>query len=209
MKELGTIVLLMWAAIQNVLLEALPTRREGSIVFGRLGVEWDSSNTAADRAQVHEFQRAGGQLERLSRDVVRERFSHDTWLVLICARSEFSLHPTTTLQPEHIIVGILSVDPAIISAHFAPDWTVERLRLALNLPAREDSRILPEDMDVPISPAVMSMLSLAVTKADELGERYLRPQHLLLALLANQTQPVVQLLREAGVTPQAVLDSLR
>lgn len=141
--------------------------------------------------------------------VLRDRFSQQARQVIFFARLELSAHPASRIEPEHIVMGILRVDPMLISANLARDWTTERVETSLTLPAAPGLSALPEHVEVPVSPSVLALLRRAVVTADQLGSREVQPRHLLVALLDDESLPVVNLLREAGVSREVILEGLK
>jgi ATPases with chaperone activity, ATP-binding subunit len=57
---------------------------------------------------------------------------------------------------------------------------------------------------IPFSSSVILALQRAVQEADDLGQYFIRPEHLLLGLLREENTAESQTLRKAGVTLQDV-----
>jgi ClpA/ClpB-like protein len=142
-------------------------------------------------------------------DAIRSRFSQTSVRVLFYARHELTLRPARAMTPEYILVGLLRAAPMIISASVNQSWTIGRIETALNLATEPGVAVLPEDVDIPFSPAVESLLRRSVESADELGSVSIEPGHLLLALLEDSSTPAAQVLGEAGLTRDRVVEVLK
>jgi ATP-dependent Clp protease ATP-binding subunit ClpA len=69
-------------------------------------------------------------------------------------------------------------------------------RLGLTAPVEE---ALAVDSDIPFSQAVKRLLQSAMSQADGLGHHQIRPQHLLLALMAEPDSPESAMLADLGI----------
>jgi ATP-dependent Clp protease ATP-binding subunit ClpA len=141
--------------------------------------------------------------------MILDRFSPSSKLVVFYARRELSTHPSKSLEPEHIVLGIIRVEPTAITTYLASDWSLERVESALKLSPEQDAAVVPEHVEVPFSPPVEVVLRRAVVVADQLGRERVEPRHLLIALLEDESQSVTKMLHEAGLYRQRILESLR
>jgi ATP-dependent Clp protease ATP-binding subunit ClpA len=128
--------------------------------------------------------------------------------VLFYARHELTLHPALTIKPEYILMGLIRADPMTISASLDRGWTIGRVETALNLAGEAGVGVVPEEVDIPYSPAVHALLCRSVRLADELGSISVEPVHLLVAFLEDSSTPAVKVVGEAGLTRDRVLASI-
>jgi ATP-dependent Clp protease ATP-binding subunit ClpA len=66
----------------------------------------------------------------------------------------------------------------------------------------------PTDSDIPFSAVVKHLLNDAMMRADRLGHHRIRPEHLLLALLDDQTCAASGLLHDVGLKAEMLIKSL-
>jgi ATP-dependent Clp protease ATP-binding subunit ClpA len=168
----------------------------------------DRFTAAQGIAEVGMSERVDEQPDPRLSGILRDRLSQQAVRVLYYARLELSLHPRRSIEPEHVLLGILRVEPTAVSTYLAGDWTIERVETALKLPAA-GANAMPEHVEIPFSPAVMAALRRAVLTADELESSPIQPGHLLAALLEDESLAVVKLLRQAGITRALVLDFVK
>lgn len=124
-----------------------------------------------------------------------ERFTEKSRRALFFARYFATEKRCAVMQPEHLLEGVLESSPGSVSEAAA---TVEVIRQRLSM-APLDTQERPTLHEIIFSPAVTRALEGAVTAADGLGHRPIRPEHLLLALLADEQSAASQALRHAGV----------
>jgi ATP-dependent Clp protease ATP-binding subunit ClpA len=136
-----------------------------------------------------------------------ERFTESARRVLFFARSDVSQYGGARLEIEHVLLGVLQEIGATIELLLAPDWSLQRIRdrLIESLPA---SPRLATSIEIPFSPASKMILQGAANEADDLGDQNIRPEHILLALLADMGDSG-QLLRQAGMTRESILNVLK
>lgn len=68
---------------------------------------------------------------------------------------------------------------------------------------------LPSSTDVPMSPDLKETLGTAAGLRERFGQEQVEPLHILAAALADESNPGVAILRQAGITPEKVLDAMR
>jgi len=61
--------------------------------------------------------------------------------------------------------------------------------------------------EIPFSPQAKRLLQYTMSEADQLGHHRIRPEHLLLAVLAESVFPASAVLREAGLERQMLIES--
>jgi ATP-dependent Clp protease ATP-binding subunit ClpA len=74
----------------------------------------------------------------------------------------------------------------------------------LHLTVPDQLSASPES-EIPFSPEAKRLLPLAMSQADRLGHHRIRPEHLLLAVLAESESSTSSVLREVGLERQALI----
>jgi ATP-dependent Clp protease ATP-binding subunit ClpC len=130
---------------------------------------------------------------------VFERFTEPARRVLFFARYETSEAGHLSIQPEHLLIGLLreSHGPAgAILAEAGVRVADVRADLAERMPS---PAIVPPSVEIPFVEETKRVLLSAATIADALGHRHVGTEHLLLALLQQESTPAAELLRRHGL----------
>jgi len=126
------------------------------------------------------------------------RFTDRARNVVAKAQEEARRFGSPEVGTEHLLLGILH-EPAglacrAIEALGVPADTVRARTVALLGPAGES-----DPAELPFSPAAKQVRDLTVQEALRLGHHYVGTEHLLLGLLATQTEPGARVLIELGL----------
>jgi ATP-dependent Clp protease ATP-binding subunit ClpA len=68
---------------------------------------------------------------------------------------------------------------------------------------------VPDSLDMPMSSGLQDIMEAATTLARELEHNQVQPLHLVAAILAEETSEPAEILKEAGVSRQAIIQALR
>jgi ATP-dependent Clp protease ATP-binding subunit ClpA len=126
-----------------------------------------------------------------------ERYTEDARRALFYARYEASLLGSITIEPEHLLLGLLRHQNAA-SPFLAPLPDIGST-LAQGKP------VIPTSVEIPFSGPAKRALQLAAQEADRLQHAHIGAEHLLLGLLADPTTVAGDLLTRNGLQ----LDSVR
>lgn len=132
------------------------------------------------------------------------RFTERARRVVFHARIEVSRCGATSLEPEHLLLGLLHVGDGLACRVLARTVdSVEQLRreVAGRLPSGDPVPVVEE---VPFSPTAMHVLRAAEQEADTQMQEGIGTEHLLLGLLRHGRSHVAQLLHAKGVHLEAV-----
>ncbi len=116
-----------------------------------------------------------------------ERYSERARRVLFFARYELSELGGETIDPAHVLLGLLrdrGTDRLFASRNIPP----AELRLTIEQRVPRGSRF-PTSVEVPFAGATKRVLNFAAEEADRLLQHHVEPEHLLLALL-RENDPV-------------------
>ncbi len=126
------------------------------------------------------------------------------------ARSEAINLGHTTVEPEHLLLGVLQegngiayqalselgVDPENLAAHIRD-----------LLGGSQD--ILAKPVDLPLSQRMTRALDVAMSEARKMGDNYVDTEHLLLGILSDEGSLSVKQFKTMGLTPLAVLKQIK
>ncbi len=131
-------------------------------------------------------------------------FTANTKNVIITAKEEVLRFRHNALDCEHMLLGLLREEEGVgILALQAFDVDIDRMRSDL------EHRLIPgsegtQSTDIPFSPSVKDALRLAIGLADEFGHASVGFGHLLLGILGEGKNLGALILREYGITENAL-----
>lgn len=137
-----------------------------------------------------------------------ERFVEETRRTLFFARVEAHERGGAAIELEHVVLGILRAAPDSVLRFTNSHTTAGSLASACAAHVSGGPK-LPTSHELAFTPAVKTMLFQAVSQSEALGQRFVRPEHLILALLDDERTPVYHLLRDAGVDRAKISEFLR
>ena len=135
------------------------------------------------------------------------RFTSRARNVVMAAHNEAVAAGNAEVRPEHLVLGLLAEpDGFAARALEAQDVTAERLRAAVTLPEAVDE---PPSL-VPYSSAAAKALELTFREALRLGHDYVGTEHVLLALLEQEsgTGPLSDLSVDKAAVEDNVLERM-
>ena len=134
-----------------------------------------------------------------------ERYDEDARRALFFARYEVAQLGGITIEPEHLVLGILRGSPQAIIPFATPGTTADAIREALALTPREKQST---SVEIPFSRDCKQALQLAATESDELQTGFIGPAHLVLGILGTSGQ-AARVLHDTGVEVDAVRAHLK
>lgn len=136
-----------------------------------------------------------------------ERYTERARRVIFMARIEASQFGSRTIEPEHMLLGLLREDPNFIN-RFKGEGSVQAIRdeLAGGLPVLERTDMAK---DLPLSAESKWILAHAAEEAERLNHRHIGTEHLLLAMLRIEKSAAAQTLRNHGIQLEAAREHLR
>ena len=126
-----------------------------------------------------------------------ERYTEDARRALFFARYEASQFGSVTIDPEHLLLGLLRLKESPASPFLArlPD-----IRSGL----AKGKATISTSVEIPFSPASRRVLQVAAREADGLQHGHIGAEHLLLGLLADPSTVAGELLAASGLQLEAV-----
>jgi uncharacterized protein (TIGR03435 family) len=137
-----------------------------------------------------------------------DRFTSRALQALFFARSQVSQLGSSTVEPEHILLGVLDEGKGLGSRILArTGGTLDDLRrdIVRRLPKRET---ISESDDIPFSPPCERVLQNAGEEADRLLHKAIGTEHLLLGLLREERGVAAEVLAARGLRIEAVRDAI-
>jgi ketosteroid isomerase-like protein len=136
-----------------------------------------------------------------------ERFTEKARRVIFFARYEASQYGSPFIETEHLLLGLMRENGALILRSLRPNCTAADLKSEIDkqIPLRQRISVSQE---VPLTGECKKVLMRAKDEADRLGHRRIGAEHLLLGLLGAETSLAARLLRERGAEVEAVREQL-
>jgi hypothetical protein len=133
-----------------------------------------------------------------------ERFTERARRVFFFARYEASQFGSVTIEPEHLLLGVLREDKHAVSRFLGPRVPAEDIRneVAARLVIKEK---VATSVDLPLAPESKRIVAHAAEEAERLGHSHIGTEHFLLGILGEQETTAAQILAKRGLK----LDSAR
>ena len=136
-----------------------------------------------------------------------ERYTESARRVLFFARYEVTQLGGVTIEPEHILLGVLRETPHAV-ARFAKTGSAEAIRMAIQ-DAQQASQHVSTSVEIPFSRDSKAVLESAAAESNLLHNHFIGPAHLVLGILLKTSGAAARALSDAGVSPHALRDDLR
>src|SRR3954463_15737176 len=136
-----------------------------------------------------------------------ERFDEHARRSLFFSRYVVTQLGGMTIAPEHLVLGVLKDSPSSI-LRFARGPNAGGLTLRIE-EALGRSDVVAGSVEIPFAQEAKGALQRAATEADDLKNKSIRPEHLVLGVLVATSGTAARVLQEAGVEIGAIRDFLR
>ena len=137
-----------------------------------------------------------------------QRFTPRARKAIVNARKEAAQLRSAQLGTEHLLLGLMGERKGIAARVLkAQGVTENRLQVAVAAVAAPAGDEPPDE--IPFAPRSKKAIELAVREALQLGHDYVGTEHLLLALFTEGEGLATDVLRELGVTEEAVRQSIK
>src|SRR5262249_21447611 len=138
-----------------------------------------------------------------------ERYTEKARRVIFFARYEASQFGAGSIEPEHILLGLLREDRQL-ARHFFPGLpgAVESVRKEIEqqVPLQEK---VAASVDLPLSPQAKRVLNYADEESKQLRHRNIATDHLLLGILRERESIAAEVLEGHGLMLEQVREELR
>jgi hypothetical protein len=134
-----------------------------------------------------------------------ERFTEKARRVIFFGRYETSQFGARFIETEHLLLGILREDKAmILRAHLDPESVRKEVESRSTIGERVSTSV-----DLPLSEQCKRALAYAAEEAEALGHSFIDTGHLLLGLIREETSMAAIVLRQQGVNHETLRDIVR
>jgi len=132
-----------------------------------------------------------------------ERYTENARRSLFFARYEVAQCGGLTIEPEHLLLGVLRGAPQAILRFTGGSATSESIRAALAAAAPAGERV-STSVEVPFSAEAKTVLQHTVVEADAAGNQGIVPEHIVLGVLVKTSGGASRVLQDAGVEVAAM-----
>jgi heme-degrading monooxygenase HmoA len=136
-----------------------------------------------------------------------ERYDESARRTLFFARYEVTQLGGFTIEPEHLILGILRDSPQRILRFAAPGTSADAIRESLRLPPGRQK--VSTSVEIPFSADTKDVLARTAIEADDLKNHWIRPEHILLGVMVKTSGAASRALHDAAVGADAIREYLR
>jgi hypothetical protein len=135
-----------------------------------------------------------------------DRFNESARRALFFARYAVTRLGGATIEPEHLVLGVLQDSPHVVTRFALATADALRMRIEAKVtgPARE-----PSSAELPFSAAARMALERAASEADDLRSHSIRSEHLILGVIADTSGTATGILNEARLDIRAMRDYAR
>ncbi|MGH9944569.1 MAG: Clp protease N-terminal domain-containing protein [Pyrinomonadaceae bacterium] len=127
-----------------------------------------------------------------------EKYTEKARRVIFFARYEVTQLGATFIDTEHLLLGLLRENKALISRFLPESVSPDTLREQIEARVTVGEK-LPTSSEVPLSDGAKQVLMYAAEEAKHLSHHHIGPEHLLLGLLRQEDSLTAEILRENGL----------
>ena len=139
--------------------------------------------------------------------VMFERYTEKARRVIFFARYEASEFGSSSIETEHLLLGLLREDKALTNRFLPAIDSVESIRNRVRAVTPMRPKI-STSVDLPLSQESQRVLAYAAEETERLSHRHLGTEHLLLGLLREENCLTATLLREHGLAIETVREEV-
>jgi uncharacterized protein (TIGR02246 family) len=136
-----------------------------------------------------------------------ERYTEKARRVIFFARYEASQYGNKTIETEHLLLGLFREDHQLTRKFLGEKGGAQSLRDEIESQITRGERI-STSVEVPLSVECNRILNMAAEEAERLGSKHIGTEHLLLGTLREADCLAARLLRERGLTLDALREEL-
>ena len=136
-----------------------------------------------------------------------ERYTEKARRVIFFARYEASQYGSPYIETEHLLLGLLREDRALVKRFLGESNVEPGIRTEIEGQITQRERISTA-VEVPLTAECTKVLKLAGEEADRLGHRHIGTEHVLVALIRVEGSLAAKLLRKRSLKPEAIREQL-
>jgi ATP-dependent Clp protease ATP-binding subunit ClpC len=127
-----------------------------------------------------------------------DRYTKEAKLAIFWARYEASQFGSSSIQTEHLLLGLLRDDVALCP-RFLGATTSESIRQLVEARAFRGAEVIPTSVDMPLSHECKRALAYSAQEAARLKHEHIGAEHVLLGILREEKSLAATILREQGL----------
>ena len=137
-----------------------------------------------------------------------ERYTEKARRIVFFGRYEASEFGSQTIETEHLLLGILREDKALVNRFLPSNDSVASIRQRIRALTPLRGKI-STSVDLPLSHESKRVLAYSAEEAEKLKHGHIGPEHMLLGLLREEKCLAANLLQERGLSIERVREDLR
>src|SRR5213083_2210825 len=132
-----------------------------------------------------------------------ERYTERARRVIFFARYEASQFGSTTIETEHLLLGLIREDKNLTNRFLRNHSSIESIRKEIEGRTTIREKV-STSIDIPLSNECKRILAYAAEEAERLKHRFIGTEHLLLGMLREEQSLASQILRGHGLDVSAI-----
>jgi uncharacterized protein (TIGR02246 family) len=136
-----------------------------------------------------------------------ERYTEKARRVIFFARYEASQYGNAYIESEHLLLGLVREDLALMKRLVAPSTSLAEIRTEIEKEIKRGTPI-STSVEVPLTEECKKILVKAGEEAERLRDRHVGTEHLLLAILDIEKSLAARILLAKGVRAAALREEL-
>src|SRR6516165_6881327 len=136
-----------------------------------------------------------------------ERYTERARRVIFFARYEASQFGSTTIETEHLLLGLIREDKNLTNRFLRNSGSIESIRKEIEGRTTIREKV-STSIDLPLSNECKRILAYAAEEAERLNHRHIGTEHLLLGILREEKCVAAEILHERGLRLNAIREEL-
>src|SRR5579871_2305390 len=136
-----------------------------------------------------------------------ERYTERARRVIFFARYEASQFGSTTIETEHLLLGLIREDKNLTNRFLRNHSSIASIRKEIEGPPPIREKV-STSIDRPLSNECKRILAYAAEEAERLNHRHIGTEHLLLGILREEKCVAAEILHERGLRLNAIREEL-
>src|SRR3954470_23625579 len=136
-----------------------------------------------------------------------ERYTERARRVIFFARYEASQFGSTTIETEHLLLGLIREDKNLTNRFLRNSSSIESIRKEIEGRTTIREKV-STSIDLPLSNECKRILAYAAEEAERLNHRHIGTEHLLLGILREEKCVAAEILHERGLRLNAIREEL-
>src|SRR6516164_5435511 len=136
-----------------------------------------------------------------------ERYTERARRVIFFARYEASQFGSTTIETEHLLLGLIREDKNLTNRFLRNHSSIESIRKEIEGRTTIREKV-STSIDSPLSNEFSRILAYAAEEAERLNHRDIGTEHLLLGMLREEKCVAAEILHERGLRRNAIREEL-